>query len=257
LPGAWAVRLRFETGDRLDPFNYIGVHPSALDGADAFDLLEDPWPSGVPRLVLVDADGGTARDADIRQPDPDGVLRWDVRLQSDESRLGAMLAWDWTSELPRSIAVVLVDPRTSRIVDLDRNHAMRIDIVGGETVSLVALAGPRERVLAVADAELPAPPPRLVVAAPFPNPFHDGVRIDYAVSDGGSTDIRVYDPAGRLVMVRSFAGPSIGAHSFVWDGRDTRGRSVAAGVYFLEVTSGKWREERRLVRVSAPESLRR
>jgi len=55
-----------------------------------------------------------------------------------------------------------------------------------------------------------------------PNPFNASTRFD-AVGP-----VRVHDAAGRLV--RTLEGPAV-----VWDGRDSEGRDVAAGVYHAVV----------------------
>lgn len=67
-----------------------------------------------------------------------------------------------------------------------------------------------------------------------PNPFRTGVSIllDGEVAPEGASELRIFDPAGR--EVRRLAIP-VGASSLRWDGRDTAGREVAPGTYFMHL----------------------
>lgn len=47
-------------------------------------------------------------------------------------------------------------------------------------------------------------------------------------------DLKIYDVRGRLVTVL-YTGPFVqGANSFAWDGRDSAGRGVASGAYWVQ-----------------------
>jgi hypothetical protein len=48
--------------------------------------------------------------------------------------------------------------------------------------------------------------------------------------------------------IRSFAGflPQ-GAHIIDWDGRNTSGTAVASGVYFYRLTTGEYRETKKML----------
>jgi FG-GAP repeat/FlgD Ig-like domain len=65
-------------------------------------------------------------------------------------------------------------------------------------------------------------------------------------SAGGSgfARVSVFDVAGRLVRTVANGQYPAGYQSAIWDGRDTRGRTVAAGLYFLRAESA--REQRTL-----------
>jgi len=66
---------------------------------------------------------------------------------------------------------------------------------------------------------------------PHPNPFRGDVTIPVlAAPVGARAAVEIHDVAGR--RVRTLALPEDG-RPLTWDGRDERGRSVAAGVYFV------------------------
>ncbi|MFH1501773.1 MAG: FlgD immunoglobulin-like domain containing protein [Candidatus Eisenbacteria bacterium] len=86
------------------------------------------------------------------------------------------------------------------------------------------------------------------VSALYPNPFTSSTRVRFEVpSPGGWTSVRVHDLAGRLV--RELGGEELapGAYELEWDGRDSRGSDVAAGVYFYQISAPGLREQRKVI----------
>jgi flagellar hook assembly protein FlgD len=86
------------------------------------------------------------------------------------------------------------------------------------------------------------------IASVAPVPFRDEVTIVYALErDGVDLELNVHDIGGRLV--RSLAkGPGrAGRHRARWDGRDSRGQPVAAGIYFVTLRLGEERFVRKIV----------
>jgi hypothetical protein len=70
-----------------------------------------------------------------------------------------------------------------------------------------------------------------------PNPFSPNTRIDFAIPTKGNVDLAVYDVAGRLVRMLSSGAREAGRYSVQWDGKDSGGARVSAGVYFYRLTS--------------------
>jgi hypothetical protein len=74
----------------------------------------------------------------------------------------------------------------------------------------------------------------LSFGTPRPNPFRGEIRVPLSGRPGGAVPrVEVLDVTGR--RVRSLVPESAGAGRIVWDGRDSGGRSVAAGVYYLRL----------------------
>jgi hypothetical protein len=71
-----------------------------------------------------------------------------------------------------------------------------------------------------------------------PNPFTPPSAIRYALARAGTVTVRIVDAAGRVVREVLRGSESAGEQAWIWDGRDTGGRAVPAGVYFCEVRSG-------------------
>lgn len=83
----------------------------------------------------------------------------------------------------------------------------------------------------------------------FPNPFRASTAIQFATKSASRVNLSIYDVAGRLVRVLSDGTRSGGTHIESWDGRDTRGNTVSAGVYFSRVDVDGAAETKRLTLV--------
>lgn len=79
----------------------------------------------------------------------------------------------------------------------------------------------------------------LALSAARPNPSRGAVAMALALPSAGRVSASVLDVAGRtvrtLISNQQFAA---GAHTIEWDGRGEAGRSLGAGVYFIQVRAG-------------------
>jgi hypothetical protein len=84
--------------------------------------------------------------------------------------------------------------------------------------------------------------PRIEAARPaalftgaYPNPFRASTELRFSLAEPSGVRLVVFDLQGREVAT-IFQGPSpAGERTARWDGRDARGRSVGAGVYFVRL----------------------
>jgi hypothetical protein len=93
------------------------------------------------------------------------------------------------------------------------------------------------------------PPAELTLGQSFPSPFRGSTRIAFGLPVTSRVSLRVFDVTGRLVRVLRDGPMDPGRHTVGWDGRDSHGRAVAAGVYFYRFDAEDFRETRRVVRV--------
>jgi hypothetical protein len=81
-----------------------------------------------------------------------------------------------------------------------------------------------------------------------PNPFNPVTSIDYDVPEGaGPVNIAVFDVAGRMVTTLYSGHHEPGVHRITWNGRDSRGRSVASGIYFVRLEAMDFQASRKMV----------
>jgi hypothetical protein len=96
-----------------------------------------------------------------------------------------------------------------------------------------------------------AVPSRFELAAPRPNPSSGPVTLDFTVPQAAHVSIAIYDAAGRMVR-RLEDGPlPVGRRSTSWDGRDSGGRAVPAGIYLVRLSAPGARLVRKSVIVHA------
>jgi flagellar hook assembly protein FlgD len=83
-----------------------------------------------------------------------------------------------------------------------------------------------------------------------PNPFNPTTSIRYDVpSGGGDVTISVYDVTGALVLTLVDGPQTAGQKAVTWNGKDSRGRSVASGVYFYELRAPGYQKTLKMVLV--------
>ncbi len=80
-----------------------------------------------------------------------------------------------------------------------------------------------------------------------PNPFTDGIDIMYTLSARGHVRLAAHDVAGRQVAVLAEGAREAGRHDLRWDGHDSAGDALPAGVYLLRLETAGRVTSRKLV----------
>jgi FlgD Ig-like domain len=80
-------------------------------------------------------------------------------------------------------------------------------------------------------------PGAVFLSAPSPNPAHDGVTIRFGLPRDATVGLEIYDVAGRLVRELGGRGLESGVNTLNWDLRDSDGRSVKGGLYFVRLNA--------------------
>jgi hypothetical protein len=79
-----------------------------------------------------------------------------------------------------------------------------------------------------------------------PNPVRDETSICYRLAEPGLVSLRVYDVTGRLVATLADGHRGAGEYRVLWQGRNASGKQVAAGVYFVRLSSPGFTKVQRL-----------
>ncbi len=82
-----------------------------------------------------------------------------------------------------------------------------------------------------------------------PNPFNPVTRIRYNLPEAADITLEVVAPSGRRVAVLDQGYRTQGAGEVSWDGRDSAGRPVASGAYFVRLTAGSTSWKHKIVLV--------
>jgi hypothetical protein len=71
----------------------------------------------------------------------------------------------------------------------------------------------------------------------YPNPFNPSTSIGFTLPEAGYVTVSVYDMTGRLVNTLVEGNLDEGVHMVDWDGMDSSGALVSAGVYIYALES--------------------
>jgi hypothetical protein len=72
-----------------------------------------------------------------------------------------------------------------------------------------------------------------------PNPFNPTTEISFSLPKPSEVNLTIYNILGEKVVTLTEGARTAGVHSVTWDGRDSRGITVASGVYFYRLDAGE------------------
>ena len=81
----------------------------------------------------------------------------------------------------------------------------------------------------------------------YPNPFNPSTTITYDLNTGADVSLRIYNISGQLVDSVVDSWMPIGRHSVQWNGFDSDGHGVSAGVYFYKLQAGMYSDTRKML----------
>lgn len=69
----------------------------------------------------------------------------------------------------------------------------------------------------------------------YPNPFQKATLVCYSLNETSRVKLEIYNMTGRLVTTLADGLRARGSHRVLWDGTETSGKAVSAGVYFCRL----------------------
>jgi len=94
-------------------------------------------------------------------------------------------------------------------------------------------------------------PNRFQLLGGFPNPFSRQTTVQYSIADAQHVELTVFTTLGGRVVTLESGYVAGGNHRLTWDGLDSRGAEVGAGVYILQLVSDEGTRTIQLVRVKS------
>jgi len=76
----------------------------------------------------------------------------------------------------------------------------------------------------------------------YPNPFNNILTIDVNSATKGKTVLSVYNLKGQKVTTITDEILERGIHTFTWNGKDSLGKQVASGIYYLRIAGNQGTE---------------
>jgi hypothetical protein len=89
-------------------------------------------------------------------------------------------------------------------------------------------------------------PTKFALMNNYPNPFNLNTNISFAVPVDTKVSLKLYNIAGQLV--KTYGGVyEAGNHTITWDGTNTKGETVASGIYFYKLVAGDYSCTKKMV----------
>ena len=80
-----------------------------------------------------------------------------------------------------------------------------------------------------------------------PNPFNPETIISYSLPQSEQVKLVIYNVLGQEIRTLVNAFKPAGRYRVIWNSRDDFGRSVSSGVYFYQITAGKFTNTRKML----------
>jgi len=81
----------------------------------------------------------------------------------------------------------------------------------------------------------------------YPNPFNPITTLKYDLPEDAMVNITIYDMMGRQVCTLVSSYQNAGHKSIQWNGTNTSGQSVSAGLYLYTIQAGEFRQTKKMV----------
>ena len=87
----------------------------------------------------------------------------------------------------------------------------------------------------------PGIPDEFYLSQNYPNPFNPDTTIEYGITRGHHVKMTIMNSLGQQVAVLVNEQKSAGRHQMTW-----QANGQASGTYFLQLTSGSFKQTRRM-----------
>jgi|GEM_PF-6909106 len=100
---------------------------------------------------------------------------------------------------------------------------------------------------AAVDSEEKALPNEYFLYQNYPNPFNPETFIRFDLPTSGHVRVEIFDLQGNAVSLLLSQRLQPGQHIIRWNSRDSRGRRLSSGIYYLKMTAGDFVDVKRVV----------
>jgi subtilisin family serine protease len=145
-------------------------------------------------------------------------------------------AWQFISTVPFDLA-----PKETKIV--------AFAALAGNTLAELKDAVERARTKWRSVGIEAAVPTTFEIFQNYPNPFNPNTNIHYYLSENADVSLSIFNILGQNVRTLVDESKSAGSYFTSWDGKDSRGRAVASGVYLCTLHAGSFTASRKMLLV--------
>jgi hypothetical protein len=226
--GGWLLRVSATDGKTTDGCNYLGVAPGAGDGWDVRDVAKPPSVADCVSLGIVRDDMGA--DSGVYAQDVRGAAgalkQWRLVVASPRPNTDVTVTWPEIGSLPRTHELYVQDDNGGPRQAMRRLSSVTVNTGANGTRSLTVTAEPRSSGGAF----------RITTWNVTPSRSRSTATITVGATQSATLDIRVVGSTGTTVRRLTSRASGAGEMSQVtWDMRDSKGISVPAGAYTVQI----------------------
>ena len=241
----WYLNIRAASDDQINYSAEIGRREFANDSKGLFDTPRFPEiEQNISVVMDLNGDSEFNYIRDIRSMNEfNGV--WNLRLEKMGKEI--LISADYRDMVPDGIHIAFVDIMERRIsLDL-LSQGMRISNNSHNSYDVKIVAGDQEYVNAMSQEILSSIPEDFSLGQNYPNPFNPVTRMDYTIPQRSKVVISIYNVLGQEIINLVNHEQEYGYHSVSWNGTDARGRDVASGVYFTQMSSKGFSQTKKML----------
>jgi hypothetical protein len=132
---------------------------------------------------------------------------------------------------------------TFRVLSEFEDNA-RFEIAEGLVFDPKGLANP---VVTLGALNVETTPTEFSLLQNYPNPFNPETTIRYNLAETANVQLRIYNIVGQVVRTLVGERQAAGRYQVRWNGTDDRGVAVSSGIYFYQISAGKFQDVKRLM----------
>jgi hypothetical protein len=95
--------------------------------------------------------------------------------------------------------------------------------------------------------QIQSTPTEFALLQNFPNPFNPETTIQYNLAESADVTLHIYNVVGQVVRTLVAERQPAGRYRVQWSGSDDRGVPVSSGIYFYQISAGKFQDVRKLM----------
>jgi len=227
----WLLKVIASNGKTQDAWNYLGVASGASDGYDPKDISKPPYVQNAVRLQFT-RDGWGTRAGSYAQDvqAANGAKKsWTLNVTTPAPNQDVTLSWPEVSTVPKGYELFITDSANGQRRQMRQTSSIRVNTGEASTRSFVITAEPRvgTGVFTISMQGHTAPGGRAGGVMSF----------DVSSTQDATIMLRIKGASGQTIRTLTGRSASLGSTAtFTWDNRDSKGTSVAAGSYIVEVT---------------------
>ncbi len=224
----WRLQLVARTNVSADSQTYVGVAKSAKD-AKTFRIYKPPvapTKGAVSIAVQQSIDGKPTRLAQSLS-EKAGQQEWTLQVYSKDAG-PVTVTWPNLSSIPKNYRVRMVDNATGTARDLRKSSGYTFTSVERATRTITLQAVPGTPARAVIG--------NVIVTRPSRSPG-SSFTISYALASDATTTVRVLQGGQEIYAAVRGRADQAGQRTATWNLRDSANRSVAPGVYQIEIVA--------------------